>query len=158
MNTYEFYLIMHLIGAFLLVAAAGVSTAIGIALPRVSAASSVRLLLTIMRRNEIFVTTTGAIIVLLFGLLLVDETPYGFGDDPWIETAIVLWVVALGIGHGFLLPQSKKALRMAEGLGDRPVDNELSAQLNKPLIIAAGMFLNFLLLVFLYLMVAKPGS
>lgn len=158
MDTYEFYIFMHIAGAFMLLGAAGLSTGTGIALGRVDRASTAKLLLTMMRRGELFVTTPGAVVVLVFGLLLIGETPYGFGDDPWLDTSVVLWVVAMAIGHGFLLPQNKKAIRMSEALGDQPVDAALKAQLTKPLIIGAGLFLNFLFLVFLYLMVAKPGS
>jgi uncharacterized membrane protein len=157
MSTYEFYLYGHLLGVFLLLGAAGLSTGTGVAIARTDSARVVVMLFKIMRASEFYVTTTGSVLVVIFGLLLVDEAGYSMGD-AWISAALTLLIVVLAIDHGFLMPRAKKGLRMAEALGDGPVSPELSAHLNNPLTIAAGVALDISFLVFLYLMVAKPGA
>ncbi len=142
---------------FLLLGAAGLSTGTGVAIARTDSARVVVMLFKIMRASEFYVTTTGSVLVVLFGLLLVDEAGYSMGD-AWISAALTLLIVVLAIDHGYLMPQAKKGLRMAEALGDGPVSPELSAHLNNPLTIAAGVALDISFLVFLYLMVAKPGA
>jgi uncharacterized membrane protein len=157
MNTYEVYLFGHLLGVFLLLAAAGLSTGTGIAVARVSKAPVVVMLLKLMRASEFFVTTTGSVLVVIFGLLLVNEADYSMGD-AWISAALTLLIVVLAVDHGFLMPRAKKGLRMAEALGDGPVSPELSAHLNNPLTVAAGILLDVSFIVFLWLMIAKPGA
>lgn len=157
MNTYEVYLFGHLLGVFLLLAAAGLSTGTGIAVARANKAPVVVMLLKLMRASELYVTSAGAILVILFGILLVNEADYSFGD-PWISAAFTLLIVVLAIDHGLLMPRAKKGLRMAEALGDAPVSEELSAHLNNPLTVAAGVLLDISFIVFLWLMIAKPGA
>jgi uncharacterized membrane protein len=157
LNTYEVYLFGHLLGVFLLLAAAGISTASGIMVARVTAANVALTLLRLMRFSEYVVTSAGAVLVVVFGILLVNEADYSMGD-PWISGAFTLLIVILAIDHGYLMPQAKKAARMAEALGDGPVSKELSDHLNNPLTIAAGALLDVSFLVFLFLMIAKPGA
>ena len=157
MSTYEVYLYGHLLGVFLLLAAAGLSTGTGVAVARTNSARVVVMLFKLMRASEFYVTTTGSVLVLLFGLLLVDEAGFSMGD-AWISAAFTLLIVVLAIDHGFLMPRAKKCMRMAEALGDGPVSEELSKQLNDPLTIVAGVVLDVSFLVFLWLMVAKPGA
>ena len=157
MSTLEVYLFFHILGAFLLLAAAGLSTGTGIMVARVTKASQVVTLTKLMRASELYVTSAGTVLVVLFGILLVDEAGYSMGD-AWISAAFTLIIVVLAIDHGFLMPRAKKALRMAEALGDGPVSKELSTHLNNPLTIAAGALLDVSFLVFLWLMVVKPGA
>ena len=157
MNTYEVYLFGHLLGVFLLLAAAGLSTGTGIAVARVTKASQVVTLVKLMRASELYVTSAGTILAVLFGILLVDEAGHSMGD-AWISASFTLIIVVLAVDHGFLMPRAKKALRMAEALGDGPVSQELSTHLNNPVTIAAGAILDVSFLVFLWLMIAKPGA
>lgn len=157
MSTYEVYLFGHLLGVFLLLGAAGLSTGAGIALARVTSAKTVVTLTSMIRLSELIGTSAGTILAVLFGLLLVDETVYSL-SDPWISAALTLVVVVLAIDHGFLMPRNKKARNMAEALGDGPVSQELSTHLNDPKTTAAGALLDVSLIVFLWLMIAKPGA
>ena len=157
MSTLEFYLYGHLLGVFLLLAAAGLSTGTGIAVPRTRHARTALTLLNLMRYSEIFVTSAGAILVVVFGSLLVDEADHSFGD-AWISAAFALLVVVLVIDHGYLMPQNRKARQMAEALGDGEVSVELVQHLSNPITVAAGVLLDISFLVFLYLMVVKPGN
>jgi uncharacterized membrane protein len=157
MSTFEFYLFGHLLGVFLLLAAAGLSTGTGIAVPRVRKANTVLTLLQLMRYSEIFVTSAGTILVVVFGGLLIEERDFSWGD-PWISAAFALLIVVLVIDHGYLMPQNRKAREMAEALGDGDVSVELVQHLSNPVTVAAGVLLDLSFLVFLYLMVVKPGA
>jgi uncharacterized membrane protein len=157
MSTQEFYLYGHLLGVFLLLAAAGLSTGTGIAVARTTHAATALMLLNLMRYSEIFVTSAGAILVVVFGSLLVDEAGYSFGD-AWISASFTLLIVVLAVDHGFLMRRNRTARGMATAIGDGPVSPELSKHLNDPLTIAGGVLLDISFLVFLYLMVARPGA
>ncbi|MBK9610446.1 DUF2269 family protein [Candidatus Amarobacter glycogenicus] len=157
MSTEEFYLYGHLLGVFLLLGAAGLSTGAGIAVGRVTHAKTVLTLCNTIRYSELFGTSAGAILSIVFGSLLISEAGYSFGD-PWVSAAYALFVVVLGIDHGFLMPRNNKARAMAAALGDAPVSVDLVQHLTNPLTTAAGVLLDISFLVFLYLMIAKPGA
>ena len=157
MSTYEFYLYGHLIGVFLLLAAAGLSTGAGIAVGRTNHAPTALMLLTLTRYSELFVTSAGTILVLVFGGLLIEEGDFSWGD-PWISAAFALLIVVLVIDHGYLMPRAKKGQEMARALGDGPVSVDLVQHLTNPMTIAAGVVLDVAFLVFLWLMIAKPGA
>lgn len=157
MSTYEVYLFGHLLGVFLLLAAAGLSTGAGIAVARVSSAPAALTLLNMIRYSELYVTSAGTVLAVLFGILLVDEGGYSYGD-PWISTAFTLIIVVLAIDHGFLMRRNNKGRQMAAALGNAPVSEELRTHLNDPKTTAAGVLLDLSFLVFLWLMIARPGA
>jgi uncharacterized membrane protein len=98
----------------------------------------------------------------VFGILLVleggDERNLGF-DQTWIWLSTLLYVVALGISHGVMVPGAKtmQALgaKFASGQGT-PEDGATAAGLEKRLA-AGGMTLNLLAIVIIVLMVTQPG-
>ena len=155
LDTVEIYLYGHLLGVFLMLAAAGISTASGITVARTTSANVALMLLKLMRFSEYVVTSAGTILVVVFGILLIGETDYSM-SDAWISAAFTLLIVVLAIDHGYLMPQAKKGVRMAEALGDAPVSKELSDHLNKPLTVGAGIVLDVSFLVLLWLMIVKP--
>jgi hypothetical protein len=97
---------------------------------------------------------------------------------PWLTVGIVLYLVAMGIGVGILLPTIGKAVRMAEGMAAKmaaggppggpsvaPVGPgaapagpppEFMALISRARI--AGTVNQVLVLVILFLMVIKPGG
>jgi uncharacterized membrane protein len=157
MSLLEFYLFGHLLGVFLLLAAAGLSTGTGIAVARTNRAATALMLLNLMRYSELFVTSAGAILVVIFGSLLVDKAGYEF-SDAWISAAYTLLIVVLALDHGFLMRRNRTARAMAAALGDGAVSPELGQHLNDPMTVAAGALLDISFLVFLFLMVTKPGA
>ncbi len=157
MTTAEVYLYGHLLGVFLLLGAAGLSTGAGVAIARVQSARTVVTLSNMIRLSELIGTSAGSVLVLIFGFALVSELNYSMGD-AWISAAFTLLIVVLAIDHGYLLRQNRKAHDMAEALGDRPVSQELSTHLNNPMTIVAGVVLDLSFLVFLWLMIARPGA
>jgi uncharacterized membrane protein len=157
MSTLEFYLYGHLLGVFLLLGAAGLSTGAGIALARTTSARTVVTLTNMIRYSELIGTSVGSVLVIVFGILLVNKHDYSMGD-PWISAAFALLIVVLAIDHGYLLRQNRRAHGLAVALGNGDVSSELRTHLNNPVITAAGALLDISFLVFLYLMIAKPGA
>jgi uncharacterized membrane protein len=98
----------------------------------------------------------------IFGFILVgighDDHALSMGQT-WLWLSLVLYVVALGISHGVMVPSAKKmqaiGAKFASG-GGTPADGAAAAGLEKRLA-TGGMTLNLLLVVIVALMVAKPG-
>ncbi|GIW18777.1 DUF2269 family protein [Tepidiforma sp.] len=157
MSTQEWYLFGHLLGVFFLLAATGLTTGAAIAAGRATAANTVVTLLDLQLRSERIVTSIGAILAIVFGSLLVNEAGYSFGD-AWISTAYTLIILALALDHGFYLRKVKAAREVAVTLGNGPVTAELRDKLNDGGARLAGIVLTLLWLVFLWLMIAKPGA
>lgn len=157
MSTQEWYLFGHLVGVFFLLAATGLTTGAAVAAGRVTAANTVVTLLDLQLRSERIVTSIGAVLVFVFGSLLVNEAGYSFGD-AWISTAYTLLILALAVDHGFYLRKVKAARELAVTLGNGPVTAELRDRLNDNGARLAGIALTLLWLVFLWLMIAKPGA
>jgi uncharacterized membrane protein len=157
MSTYEWLLFGHLTGVFLLLAAAGLTTGTAIAVGRQSSAKTVTTLLDLMRWSEYAGTSAGAILVVVFGSLLVNEVGYSYGD-AWISAAYALLVAALAVDHGFLMRRNRKSQEVAATLGDQPVSPKLRKMLNDPVTTAVGVGLDLVFFVFLWLMIAKPGA
>ena len=101
-------------------------------------------------------------IVLLAGLYLAFDGPYDFGD-PWIGSTLLLLIIILGVGGGFLGPREERLAAMAErdvaaaapegavSFGD---DYErMFGQVRN-----VTLTLNALILIAIFLMVTKPGA
>ncbi len=95
----------------------------------------------------------------VFGILLViaSDSAWSLGNT-WIWLSLVLYVVAIGIAHGLLTPSHKRmnALLAEQEVMPTPArDAEIDALGRRQA--AAGMMLNVFVVVFLVLMVWKPG-
>jgi len=157
METAEWYLFFHLAGVFLLLAAAGLTTGTAVAAGRTRSAGTVVTLLDIQRASELYVTSAGAILTIIFGSLLVDKAGYGFGE-AWISTAYTLFIVILAVDHGYFLRQNRKIRVAAAEAGDGAVTAEVRGMLANPVLTAAGVLMDLGFVVFLWLMIAKPGN
>jgi uncharacterized membrane protein len=98
----------------------------------------------------------------IFGLALVGvgHDDYGWSlGQTWLWLSLVLYVVALGIVHGVMVPSAKKmqaiGAKMASGQGG-PAEGVAAAKLEK-MLATGGMTLNLLLVVLIALMIWKPG-
>jgi len=156
-STQDWYLFGHLLGVFFLLAATGLTTGAAIAAGRVTAANTVVTLLDLQLRSERIITSIGALLSIVFGSLLVNEAGYSFGD-AWISTAYTLIILALALDHGFYLRKVKAAREVAVSLGNGPVTAELRDRLNDNGARLAGIVLVLIWVVFLWLMIAKPGA
>jgi uncharacterized membrane protein len=157
MNTYEWLLIGHLLGVFVILMAGGISGGTAMASTRASSAAGVVELLKLQRMSDLYMFSVGAVVAVIFGSLLVNEAGFSFGD-PWISTAFVIVVVMLGVVHAVMAPRAKRAREYAESLGSGPVDEELKTKLGDPLMNLGGLVLTISLIVLLWLMVTKPGA
>jgi uncharacterized membrane protein len=137
METAEWYLFFHLAGVFLLLAAAGLTTGTAVAAGRTRSA--------------------GTVVTLLFGSLLVDKAGYGFGE-AWISTAYTLFIVILAVDHGYFLRQNRKIRAAAAAAEDGAVTAEVRGMLGNPVLTAVGVLMDLGFVVFLWLMIAKPGN
>jgi hypothetical protein len=109
--------------------------------------------------------------VFLFGLLLLAlaTTPGGSGhvykfSQTWVWLSIVLYVIAIGLAHGVLLPAVKRmGVLMREMVatgppaGGPPPQAAEMAELGKR-VGATGATLDIMMVVILCLMVWKPGG
>jgi uncharacterized membrane protein len=159
MSRYEALLFLHLIGVFLMIGAAGVSTAAGIATARITRVRTAVFLLDLQHRVEWFVTLPGAVLVLIAGLLLVETAGYSLSDG-WIIGAIVLLLLAAVLDFGGLIPHNRRTRRVADRMLTEGVEvgDEVRNAAAAPLPMAMGVLLDLIFLLFLFLMVVKPGS
>ncbi|MGH2922053.1 MAG: DUF2269 family protein [Gaiellaceae bacterium] len=159
MTTYEWLLIAHLVGVFLLVAGSGAATVLGVAQGRTQSPKVMATLARLSEISEWALIYPGFLLAIVFGSWLVDEAGFDY-DAGWIVTAYVIWALAILVGLFFLSPATKRLKRRAEELVAEGVDGseELKRQAASPLVGAVAMLENVAVLAFLYLMVAKPGA
>jgi uncharacterized membrane protein len=100
-------------------------------------------------------------VVLLAGLYLAIKGPYEFGD-PWIGISLLLLIVILGVGGGYMGPREERLAEMAErDVAAGPAEGavrfgedyeRLFTQVRN-----VNLVLNALILIAIFLMVTKPG-
>jgi hypothetical protein len=103
-----------------------------------------------------------AVFVFGFALLGLSDSAWKF-SQTWIWLAVVLYVIALGLSHGVMMPTVKRMgvlmHEMAAGpppVGGPPPQAAEMASLGQRLAVV-GPVLNIFLIVILFLMVWKPG-
>jgi uncharacterized membrane protein len=156
-DRYDWLLFLHVTGAFLLLGGAAVAGVFNIAALRRERPSEISLLLG-LTRWAVAAISAGLLITLGFGLWLVHQVGYGWGEG-WIVTSLVLWVVSGFLGdRGGRLQRDTRAL--AERLaaeGDVP-SPELRARLRDPVALALSWSSGLVALAILALMIWKPGA
>jgi uncharacterized membrane protein len=154
---YDWLLFLHMTGAFLFLGAAVVAVVLNVAALRRNRPSEIALLLRLIAQTTVgFIV--GLLLLLVFGLWLVHEAGYRFGDG-WIVAALVLFVLSnvLGAVGG---ARAKPARDLAERLaaeGDQP-SAELTARLRDPIALALDYGAALLGFAVLVLMIWKPGA
>ena len=87
----------------------------------------------------------------IWGILLVVMSDDAWSMSQfWIWASLVLFVVALGIAHGVMVPTTKKLLAIG---GSDPAQAEACGKK----LAAGGMTLNLLIVALIALMIWKPG-
>jgi uncharacterized membrane protein len=101
-------------------------------------------------------------LVLLAGLYLAIKGPYEFGD-PWIGITLLLLIIILGVGGGFLGPREERLADMAErDIAASPAEaavrfgSDYQQTFNQ--VRTVTLALNALILLAIFLMVTKPGA
>jgi uncharacterized membrane protein len=125
-SRHDWLLLIHVGGAFAVLAGALLAVVLNWAALRRSRPSEVALLLGLIRVAVVLIVI-GMLVTLGFGLWLVqDDAAYELGDD-WIDTALVLWVAALVLGS-IGGRRDRRTRELAQRLGDEP-SPELAARL-----------------------------
>jgi uncharacterized membrane protein len=156
-STYDWLLFLHVTGAFLLTGGAVVAMVLDMAAQGRERPSEIALLLGLVRIPVVGIVV-GSILLLVFGLWLVDERGYSYGE-AWVVGAIVLLVggnVLDGIGGS----RDNKTRQLAEDLaanGDAP-SAELKQQLRDPISLVLSYSGGVAIVAALVLMVWKPGA
>jgi hypothetical protein len=98
-----------------------------------------------------------SVLVVIFGFAVMSAKP-PFGNakhtaefsDTYIWLSLVLWIAAVGVAHGALLPQLEKITAKIN-------NGESSASFTWPIAIIGGL-ISVIFVVIIFLMVYRPGS
>ena len=158
MSLYEGLLIIHILGVVAMAfgSGAGLLSAI-VAGPNANVAtiaSSARIGLLGGR-----VTTIAALLVLGVGTWMVFDNEAWEFEQTWLSVAYVLWIIAMGLGGGVMARHERRVLKAAEAALERGevMNAAVQEDWNAPITKITGATLLLLYVVFIYLMVAKPG-
>jgi uncharacterized membrane protein len=156
-SRYEWLLFLHVTGAFLVIGGAVMAGVFNFSALRSERPSEVVLFFR-FARLAVAAIGVGMVLTLGFGLWLVHDAGYGWGET-WIVLALVLWVLSnamAGIGGN----REKHVRELAERLtaeGDAP-SPELSARLRDPVWLTLSWGSGIVVIAILALMIWKPGA
>jgi uncharacterized membrane protein len=156
-DTYDWLLFLHVLGAFLVLGGVVLAGVLNFAALRRERPSEIAMLFKFARVGVASIGI-GMVLTLVLGLWLVHHVGYGWGQT-WIVLALVLWVLANALG-GIGGSREKKTRELAERLaaeGDAP-SAELTARLRDPVWLALSWGSGIVILVILALMIWKPGT
>ncbi len=158
MELREILLIIHIVAA--LGATAGFGAVI---FGRLSAGSSPDLetIARVSRLQSLGGRTTAfaMVAVAIFGTWLVLETAWIEFSQAWISASYAVWIVAMGIGGGIMDRSARRTREAAEAAlaGGEATSAEVQALWAAPLPRYGMIALAAAFVVFVYLMVSKPG-
>jgi uncharacterized membrane protein len=155
-DRYQWLLVLHMTGAFLVLGGSVMAGIFNVAALRSQQPSEVA---TFFRFARIAVAAIGPgmLLTLGFGLWLVHDVGYGWGQT-WIVLALVLWVVSGALG-GIGGKRERQVRELAERLaaeGDAP-SAELSKRLRDPVLLALSWGSGVVVIAILAIMIWKPG-
>jgi uncharacterized membrane protein len=156
-SRYDWLLFLHMTGAFLVIGGAVMAGVFNFSALRSERPSDVVLFFR-FARVAVAAIGVGMVLTLAFGLWLVHNVGYGWGET-WIVLALVLWVLSNALG-GIGGRREKKVRELAERLtaeGDVP-SAELSARLRDPVWLAVSWGSGIVVIAILALMIWKPGA
>jgi uncharacterized membrane protein len=154
---YDWLLFLHVTGAFVVIGGAAMAGVFNFSALRSERPSDVVLFFR-FARVAVAAIGVGMVLTLGFGLWLVHDAGYGWGET-WIVLALVLWVLSNAMG-GIGGNREKQVRALAERLtaeGDVP-SPELSARLRDPVWLALSWGSGIVVIAILALMIWKPGA
>jgi uncharacterized membrane protein len=152
---HEVALFLHLLGALLFVAGIVLAGVAFEAARRRERPAEVALLLGLTRIGVLLVAA-GGLLLLGFGLWLVELEGFGFGAG-WFQAAIALFAVALVLGGlGGRRPTQARLLAARLAGEGAPASAELRTLLDDPVSLAVNYASAAIVLAILALMVFKP--
>jgi uncharacterized membrane protein len=156
-DRYQWLLVFHVTGAFLLLGGAIFGGILNVAALRRERPSEIVVLYRLVR-IAVSSISIGMLLTLVFGLWLVADLDYAKWSDAWVIVALVLWVLANALG-GIGGRREKATRQLAErlaGEGDAS-SPELRAHLRDPLTIALSWGSGLVVVAILAVMIWKPG-
>jgi len=148
-------LFLHLLGVLLFVSGIVVAGVAYEVARRREDPAQIALVLGLSRIGVLLVAP-GSLLVLGFGLWLVDLGGFGFGDG-WVSAALALFVVALVLGSaGGQRPKRARLLATRLAGEGAPVSRELRALLDDRVSLAVNYLSTLIVVAILALMVFKP--
>jgi uncharacterized membrane protein len=157
MSTYQWLLVFHVTGAFLLLGGGAIAAALSLSALGRERPSEILLLFGLIRIAVVAISV-GTALAFVFGLWLVHEAGYGYFDG-WVIAAFVLLIVANAMG-GAGGKRDQATVKLARDLaasGDAP-SSELKARVHDPISLALSYGSGLVLIAVLALMVWKPGA
>jgi uncharacterized membrane protein len=155
MSDYEIVLVLHLLGAFLVVAGAFLAAVAFESASRCARPSEVALLARLARVGAL-VVVAGALVLVGAGLWLANDLDQL--GETWLVASLALFAVALVVGAlGGQRPKRARLLASRLAAEDDRMTPELHRLLHDPLSRAANYASGVLLAVVLVLMVWQPG-
>jgi uncharacterized membrane protein len=157
MSLAQWLLALHVTAAFLLVGGTVVAATFRVLAQTRERPSEIALFLGLTRVAVVLISI-GVIAALVFGLWLVHELDYSWGD-AWIWLSLLLWIVlnaAGGIGGRRERGLREHAERLAAE-GDAP-SAELRAEMGDRVALAMNVVGALAVLAILALMIWKPGT
>ena len=157
MTTYQWLLFLHVTGAFLLLGGGVIAGALNLMALGRERPSEILLLFGLIRIAVVSILI-GTLLAFVFGLWLVHEAGYGYGDG-WIVAAIILLVLANALG-GIGGRRDDRTARLARELaasGDAP-SAELRGRVRDPISLALSYGSGLVLVALLAIMIWKPGA
>jgi len=156
-TTYQWLLVFHITGAFLLLGGGVIAAALNLAALGRDRPTEILLLFGLIR-IAVGAIMLGTLLAFVFGLWLVHEAGYGYGDG-WVIAAILLLILANALG-GLGGRRDDRTARLARELaaqGDAP-SLELRARVRDPLSLALSYGSGLVLVALLAIMIWKPGA
>ena len=160
MDERELLIFLHILGGFLIAGGAGAESVLGIVGARTP---STRVIAAISNAQVVvarFLIAPGALILVVFGTWLLAE--YGLYDfeEGWISGGYAIWIISTVVGLLYLTPHAMKVRDRARALlaDGTEESEELRREADAPIVKLAGMGLNVLLIVAIYIMVVRPGD
>jgi uncharacterized membrane protein len=155
MSSYELALFLHLAAVLSFVSGIVLAGAAFEAARRRDDPAEIALILGLTRIGVVLVAA-GSVLVLGFGLWLVDLGHFGY-ESGWVQAALALFVVALVLGGaGGQRPKRARLLASRLAAERAPVSTELRTLLNDPVSLAVNYVSAAIVLAILALMVFKP--
>jgi uncharacterized membrane protein len=156
-DLYQWLLALHVTGAFLLMGGGAIAASLNLAALRRDRPSDIVLLFGLVR-FAVASIIVGSLLALVFGLWLVHEAGYGYGDG-WVVAALLLFILGNAMG-GIGGRRDERTAAYARELaqaGDAP-SAELRARVRDPISLVLSYGSGLVLVAILALMVWKPGA
>lgn len=157
MDRYQWLLVFHMTGAFLLLGGAVFAGIFNVAALRRERPSEVVVLYRLVR-IAVASVSAGMLLTIVFGLWLVADLDYVKWSNTWVILALVGWVLANALGSAGGR-REKETRALAERLaaeGDAP-STELRMRMRDPLTLALSWGSGVVVIAILALMIWKPG-